>query len=125
MGFESNKCPRISKNIISFKTAENNSFSKLIALELSSLDQKTGFTKATLISRYRELVEFLENYPSDSDESISLLLLGTGNQGISLEESVSELLSTFSQLKNTRLKIIRIFANNFESIGVLNKKMVL
>ena len=95
----------------------------MVALELSDLNRRNSFTRATLLSRYRELVGFLESYTSEKDESISLPLLGTGNQGISLEESVSELLNSFQQLKNTKLKIIRVFAKDFESIGVLNKKI--
>ena len=114
---------RISKNILSFETPINNYFSELNAFELSDLNQRNSFTNATLITRYRELVDFLETHPSDQVESISLPLLGTGNQGISLEESVSELLKTFNLIKRTKLKIIRVFARDFESIGVLNKKI--
>ncbi len=114
---------RFSENVLSFNTRENPYFIKLVALELSDLNRKYNFTSAKLASRYQELLHFLENFPAETDESISLPLLGTGNQGISLEESVSHLLKSFNQLKNTKLKIIRVFAYNFETIGVLNKKI--
>jgi hypothetical protein len=113
----------ISENIILLPTPVNKYFSKLITIELSDWNKRTSFTAATLITRYKELGRFLENYPSAHDESISLPLLGTGNQEISLEDSVSELLKTINNLKQTKLKIIRIFARNFESIGVLNKRI--
>lgn len=117
------KYSKISDNLIHFDTPGNDCFSELNALELSDLKQPKRFTIGTLKSRYRELVNFLENHPKGEDESISLPLLGTGRQGLSLEESVTELLSTFNKLKKTKLKIIRVFAWDFESIGVLNKKI--
>ena len=70
------------------KTIELNN--KLIALELSDLKRKNRFSTATLMSRYREFSVFLENHPTENDESISLPLLGTGNQGLSLEDSIAE-----------------------------------
>ena len=123
VGFSNNNSKRITNNIISFTTRENDCFKKLTALELSDLNKKNSFSTATLMSRYREFADFLENYPTETDESISLPLLGTGNQGLPLEDSVAELLKTFNQLKKTKLKIIRVFARDFESIGVLNKKI--
>lgn len=114
---------KISENLIHFDTPENDCFSELAAFELSDLKQPKRFTIGTLKRRYRELVNFLENHPTENEESISLPLLGTGNQGLSLTDSVSELLKTFSKLKKTKLKIIRVFANDFESIGVLNQKI--
>lgn len=113
----------ISENLIHFQTPENECFSELAALELADLKQPKKFTIGTLKQRYRELIHFLENHPSDQGESISLPLLGTGRQGISLEQSVAELLNTFNKLRKTRLKVIRVFAWDFESIGVLNKKI--
>jgi len=123
VGFSNNNSQRLSDNILLFQTTKNSCFNKLFALELSDLNKKSSFTNAALISRYRELIHFLENYPSETEESISLPLLGTGNQGLSLEDSVAELLKTFNQLKKTKLKIIRVFAKDFASIGVLNKKI--
>jgi hypothetical protein len=114
---------RISDNILLFRTTRNECFEKLVAIELTDLIQRNSFTLATLKTRYKELANFLESYPTAADESISVPLLGTGNQGISLEDSISELLKTLNQLKKTKLKIIRVFARNFESIGVLNKKI--
>lgn len=114
---------RLSDNILLFQTPGNECFEKLVAIELTDLSRRNSFTAATLKTRYREVAEFIENYPSEADESISLPLLGTGNQGISLEDSISELLKTLNQLKKTKLKIIRVFARNFESIGALNKKI--
>lgn len=114
---------RFSDNILLFRTPRNECFEKLAAIELSVLNRRTSFTAATLKARYRELAEFIESYPTDEDESISVPLLGTGNQGISLIDSISELLKTLTQLKRTKLKIVRVFARNFESIGALNKKI--
>jgi hypothetical protein len=114
---------RISDNILLLQTPRNQCFEKLVAFELTDLRRRNSFTAATLKTRYRELADFLESYPSEADECISMPLLGTGNQGISLEESISELLKTLNKLKKTKLKIIRVFARNFESIGVLNKKI--
>lgn len=114
---------RISDNILLFQTPGNECFEKLVAIEMVDLNQRNRFTLATLKTRYKELFNFLESYPTEADESISVPLLGTGNQGISLEDSISELLKTFNQLKKTKLKIIRVFARNFESIGELNKKI--
>jgi hypothetical protein len=114
---------RITDNILLLKTPRNECFAKLVAFELTDLSRRNNFTEATLKTRYRELVNFLESYPSETDESISMPLLGTGNQGISLEDSISELLKTLNQLKKTKLKIIRVFARNFKAIGALNKKI--
>jgi len=114
---------QVSENIHYFHTPQNECFDKLIAFELTDLRRMNNFTKATLIARYKELADFLENYPSVDDESISLPLLGTGNQGISLEDSISILLKTINNLSKTKLKIIRVFARNFESIGALNIKI--
>ncbi len=122
-GFTSKEIQRISKNILSFNINENKHFAQLVAIELSKFNNPGSFTTATLMNRYRELVDFLETHPSEEVESISLPLLGTGNQGIPMEDSVAELLKTFNQLKRTKLKIIRVFARDFESIGVLNKKI--
>jgi hypothetical protein len=122
-GFTSKEIQRISKNILSFNINENKHFAQLVAIELSDFNRPGSFTSATLMNRYRELVDFLETHPSEEVESISLPLLGTGNQGLSLEDSVTELLKTFNQLKKTTLKIIRVFAKDFESVGVLNKKI--
>ncbi|MGV8963798.1 MAG: hypothetical protein ACOH2V_10535 [Candidatus Saccharimonadaceae bacterium] len=112
-----------SENIHFLRTKKNKCFDKLIAFELTDLRRKNGFTRATLLTRYKELADFLENYPSEEDESISLPLLGTGNQGLSLEDSISTLLKTINNLSKTKLKIIRVFARNFESIGALNIKI--
>ena len=114
---------RISDNILLLQTPRNKCFEKLVAFELTDLRKRNSFTAATLKTRYRELADFLESYPLEADESISMPLLGTGNQGISREESISELLKTLNKLKKTKLKIIRVFARNFESIGALNKKI--
>jgi len=118
-----NNNKRISENILSFQTTKNDCFNSLISLELSDLNSRNSFSTATLISRYRELADFLETYSEEQIESISLPLLGTGNQGLSLEDSIAELLKTFNELKKTHLKIIRVFAKDFESIGALNKKI--
>jgi|GEM_PF-3336375 len=114
---------RISDNILLFRTTRNQCFEKLVAIELSDLSKRSSFTAATLKARYRELADFIESYPTEEDESISMPLLGTGNQGISLIDSISELLKTLTQLKKTKLKIVRVFARDFESIGALNKKI--
>lgn len=114
---------RISANMLILQTPKNEYFEKLAAIELTNLERRNSFTSATLRHRYRELADFLESYPSELDESISMPLLGTGNQGIPLEDSISELLKTLNQLKKTKLKIIRVFARNFEAIGTLNKKI--
>ena len=114
---------QISENIHFLHTPKNECFDKLIAFEFTDLKRKNGFTKATLLTRYKELADFLENYPSIDDESISLPLLGTGNQGISLEDSISILLKTINNLSKTKLKIIRVFARDYESIGALNIKI--
>ena len=114
---------RISDNIVFLRTQRNNCFEKLVAFELTDLSRRNSFTTATLKTRYRELANFLESYPSEADESISMPLLGTGNQGISREDSITELLKSLNQLKKTKLKIIRVFARDFESIGALNKKI--
>ena len=114
---------RISENILSFHTPENNYFGNLAAIEMSDYTKKSNFTKATLTRRYTELWSFLEKFPAESDESISMILLGTGNQGLSYDESITELFKTIFKLKDTRLNTIRVFANNFESIGVINLKL--
>jgi hypothetical protein len=114
---------QLSENIHFFHSPKNKCFDKLIAFELMDLRRMNGFTKATLITRYKELADFLEKYPSIEDESISIPLLGTGNQGISLEDSISILLKTINNLRKTKLKVIRVFARNFESIGALNIKI--
>lgn len=114
---------RISDNIVLLRTPRNKYFEKLLALEMTDLKKRNSFTIATLRSRYRELAKHLEVFPDGEDKSVSMPILGTGNQGISLEDSVTELLHTISHLQNTNLKIIRVFAYNFESIGVLNQKI--
>ena len=114
---------RISENILSFYTPENNYFGMLAVIEMSDYNRRSNFTKATLTRRYSELCSFLEEFPTESDESISIILLGTGNQGLSYEESITELFKTIYKLKNTKLNTIRVFANNFESIGVINLKI--
>ena len=114
---------RISENMVTFSMPANPCFSRLVALEMVSLDNRNNFTLGTLRSRYRELGHFLEQNGEGSAESISMPLLGTGNQKISLEDSVTELLDTIVHLKSTRLKIIRIFANSWQAIGSLNLKI--
>ena len=114
---------RISENILSFQTPENSYFGKLAAIELSDYTKKSNFTKATLTRRYSELCSFLEKFPAESDESISMILLGTGNQGLSYDDSITEIFKTIYKLKDTKLNTIRVFANNFESIGVINLKI--
>ena len=124
LGDVSSKSQRVSENIVSFNTRENPYFKKLVALELADVNRIKNFTTASFSSRYQELLDFLESYPTVSDESISMPLLGTGNQGISLEDSVIHLLRSLSQLQQTKLKIIRVFAYDFKAIGVLNKTLV-
>lgn len=114
---------RISENILSFHTPENNYFGMLAAIELSDYTKKSNFTKATLTRRYSELCSFLEKFPAESDESIFMILPGTGNQGLSYDDSITEIFKTIYKLKDTRLNTIRVFANNFESIGVINLKI--
>jgi hypothetical protein len=114
---------RISENLVAFATPPNDCFQKLVALEMSNLAKKHSFTMATLKSRYRELAQYLGELTDAEDESVSMPLFGTGNQGLSLDDSVTEMLNTISRLKNTRLKVIRIFANQFETIGMLNQKI--
>jgi len=114
---------RLSENIVLFKTPKNKFFDKLLALEMTDLLKRNSFTIATLRSRYREVANLLESFPGNEEESVSMPILGTGNQGISLEDSVNELLHTISCLQKTNLKIVRVFAYNFESIGILNQKI--
>jgi hypothetical protein len=114
---------RLTANIVTFRPVANPLFHRLVALEMVENRPQNGFTLATLKARYRELGLFLEGYPQEREQSVSLPLLGTGNQKISLEDSVTEQLKMFSSLKKTNLRIIRVFANNFESVGVLNRKI--
>jgi hypothetical protein len=111
---------RISENMVAFSLPPNNYFSRLVALEMVSLDKRTSFTFGTLKSRYRELGNFLEQIHDQECESISLPLLGTGNQKITLQDSISELMETIGKLKKSKLKIIRVFANSWQAIGSLN-----
>lgn len=120
---ESSEKIKLSENISFFNIPGNNYFNKLTSFEFKNIFKPQKFTLGTLKNRYNELVSYLENQPTEDDESISMPLLGTGNQGLSLEESVTELLDTFKKIKKTKLKIIRVFAWDFESIGVLNKKI--
>ena len=112
-----------SDNVVEFTVKPNRCFSRLVALEMISLANKRNFTPATLKSRYRELGDYLRLVNDPHTESVSLPLLGTGNQKISYTESISELLDMVTHLKGTRLKIIRIFANSFQAIGSLNLKI--
>ena len=114
---------RISENMVAFSMPANRCFSRLYALEMVSLGNRNSFTLGTLRSRYRELGQFLEQAGEGNAESISMPLLGTGNQGISLQDSVTELLDSIAHLKTTRLKIIRIFAHSWQAIGSLNLKI--
>lgn len=114
---------RFSGNIVGFNIPENDFFSRLFALEMVKPGKNNSFTLASLKSCYKELGKFLENFREDPFETVSLPLMGTGNQGISLADSVTELLHILTNLKTTRLKIIRIFANNFEAISSLNLKI--
>lgn len=114
---------RISENVVEFAVQRNPCFSRLVALEMISLTNKRNFTHGTLKSRYHELGDFLSKITDKHTESLSLPLLGTGNQQISHADSISELLDMVTHLKGTRLKIIRIFANSFQTIGSLNLKI--
>jgi hypothetical protein len=114
---------RFSENIVGFNIPENDFFYRLFALEMVKPGKNNSFTLASLKSCYKELGKFLENYKEDPFETVSLPLMGTGNQSISLADSITELLHILTSLKTTRLRIIRIFANNFRSISSLNLKI--
>ena len=114
---------RLSGNIVTFRPVPNPLFHRLIALEMMEVGAHGSFTLGNLIARYRELGRLLEEYPAENEQSASLPLMGTGNQKISLEDSVTELLKMLNSLKKTKLRVIRVFANHFESVGVLNRKI--
>jgi hypothetical protein len=114
---------RHSANIVTFRPVPNPLFHRLVALEMAENSTYSGFTLATLQARYRELGLFLEAHPAEYEQSVSLPLMGTGNQKIALEDSVTELLKMLNSLKQTNLRIIRVFANHFASVGVLNRKI--
>lgn len=114
---------RISGQIVAFPRVQNPHFGRMFALEMAEVRQQNSFTLATLKSRYREMGQFLENCPDENVSCVSLPLPGTGNQRIDLADSVTELLLMLSSLKQTKLRVIRVFAHNFESVGVLNRKI--
>lgn len=114
---------RASENVIEFTVKPNRCFSRLVALEMISLLNKRNFTLGTLQSRYRDLGEYLNRINDPATESLSLPLLGTGNQKISYADSITGLLNMITHLNRTGLKIIRIFANSYQAIGSLNLRI--
>ena len=114
---------RASENVVEFTVKPNRCFSRLVALEMISLVNKRNFTLGTLKSRYRELGAYLSRIDDPAIESLSMPLLGTGNQKISYAHSITELLDMITHLDRTGLKIIRIFANSNQAIGTLNLRI--
>ena len=114
---------RISDQMVGFRLPPNGFFSRLFALEMVKPGKNNSFTLASLKSCYRDLGRFLDSHTGDPFESVSLPLMGTGNQNLPLTDSITELLHIITKLETTRLKVIRIFANNFHSISSLNLKI--
>ena len=116
--------PGISENIVKFNLPSNKYCSRLYAIEMLDLRKNSnGFTEALVKHRYRDFIRLLESVSEPGVETLSLPLLGTGNQGIPYEVSVNALFSVLSELSNTGINTIRVFAWNFQSIGILNQKI--
>lgn len=116
--------PGISENIVKFNLPSNKYCSRLYAIEMLDLRKNSnGFTEALVKHRYRDFIRLLESVSEPGVETLSLPLLGTGNQGISYEVSVNALFSVLNELSNTGINTIRVFAWNFQSIGILNQKI--
>jgi hypothetical protein len=72
---------------------------------------------------FSDMREGLPRVLRPEDKSISLPLLGTGSQNMSKALAAIELLNISSQLSRSSLQEIRIFAYDFEAIGLLNTRI--
>jgi len=103
-----------------FGSFKNESFNDLFVVELKEFGDSKNFSLSDLKSRFNMIFKNRHNFINDNHKSLSIPLLGTGREKLDLNDVIKEIYDLACKLKDTTLKVVRIFAYSYESIGLLN-----
>ena len=112
---------KISENLLYFHTQKTSAFCKLLVFEIKSLvdNDQSGSTVRRSFNYLENAVLKFEQYDI---HSISLPMIGSGYQQISLTESATYIMRLVKKWAaiNDSLNIVRVFAHDLEAASILN-----
>lgn len=114
-----NELERISEHLLRLPVRREDGLPCKTIL-IVEMNHRHGSARDIMLRTFSELVRYLPDLIGPNDRRISFPLLGTGAQQLPRETAAIELLRLTSTLTGTSLREIRIFAYDFESIGLLN-----
>ncbi len=111
----------VSEGLYEFPIVQNSAFSKLWVQEIKK-SPNTDSSDSDIMRAFRHLENSAGVFDKLDIESISLPLLGTGSQGISIEISATRIMRVVKcwSSNSTKLKTVRIFAYDLKAASVLN-----
>lgn len=117
--YNSIKYNRISDNIIVFDEGNTHlPWKKMVVLEM--IDGEYYEELSLIRSRFNEFINCAPRFVSNKDYSLSIPLIGTGNQGLSKEIVAVELIEVAKSFSISNLKEFNVFAFSIEVIAIIN-----
>ncbi|PTN09299.1 hypothetical protein C8N47_105140 [Mangrovibacterium marinum] len=113
---------RLGDRLFDFGSPTTSSYKRLWVLEISQLGNREGrstdlYKSIKSLEKLNEVIDYL------GVKSISIPLLGTGAQGLSIEESAMSLISVVIKWaqNSSSLETVRVFAYNLQAAAKLNQ----
>ncbi len=110
----------VHPNLHRFPAPACDAFSSLWVLEISPFESSPEFDLTPLLSVLRTHIRDITRHGA---RSVALPLLGTGFQGLDIKDVTIETLKLIRawSLSEPELRVVRVFAYDFEKIAVLNR----
>lgn len=120
--YNSIKYDRISDNVIVFDEGNTHlPWKKMVVLEM--IDSANYEELSLIKSRFNEFTQCAPRFISNKDFSLSIPLIGTGNQGLSKEIVAVELIEVAKSFSTSNLKDFNVFAFDIEAVAIINIKI--
>jgi hypothetical protein len=113
---------RLSDNIVLFDNGSSSMpWKKMVVLEM--IDSLNYDVNVLIQSRFSEFFACATSFIDSNDTSLSIPLIGTGQQKLPKEAIALELLRLAANFSNTQLKVFNIFAYGLEAVANINMKI--